>query len=138
MAIGTLLSEMTVEKKKIVDDFQLTMTVQNCQAETIPKLQSLIDGDISTEQTPPEVKCFKDIISCSDFLLEILAEDLSNPSKKEEKEDKDCKMMWNPEFSFIFVNINIHLTFFFCRLYNVKYFYIKKGEKWREWIWEGF
>ena len=84
---------MTVEKKKIVDDFQLTMTVQNCQAETIPKLQSLIDGDISTEQTPPEVKCFKDIISCSDFLLEILAEDLPNSSKKEEKEDKDCKIM---------------------------------------------
>jgi hypothetical protein len=95
-AIETLLSEMTIEKKKIVDEFQLTKTVKNCQAETIPKLQSLIDGDISTEQTPPEVKCFKDIISCSDFLLEILTEDLPNPSKKEEKEekeDKDYKIM---------------------------------------------
>jgi hypothetical protein len=91
--MGTLLSEMTIEKKRIVDELQLTMTVQNCQAETIPKLRCPTDGDVSTEQTPREVKCFKDIISCSDFLLEILTEDLPNPSKKEEKEDKDCKMM---------------------------------------------
>ncbi len=82
---------MTIEKKEIADNFLLTLTVQNCQSETIPKLRSLSDKDISMEHIFLEVKCFQDIISCSDFLLEILTEDLPNLSKEEEKEEKEEK-----------------------------------------------
>jgi hypothetical protein len=67
---------MTFKKKKIADVLNLSKTLQTCHTpDGIKKLQCSIDGESSTKQTPEEAQCFKDITTCSNFLLEILKED---------------------------------------------------------------
>ena len=91
MAIGTLVFEINSEKKKIVDDLQLTLALKKCQSDAIQKLPSLIDGEISSQKTLKDVRCFKDIISCTDFLLEILIEGL--PERPKKGKEEECIVM---------------------------------------------